>query len=415
MTVNSKLIVFFHWLLLPITFPVTTTYAQSAFLTSVNNQGRSYLITQSHGSSPNQPLVIILHPNNSSAQLSFRKESLWKSLRLPATIAFPLAVSGNWNCNEGMETENDILFLKKIIDESHNNFLIDRNSVFIIGEEDSYCLAEEFKKKYNRLVTAIVRNNHATDVTVINKGDSLTNLKEIVLPEFELWQKPVAPGRNDTKEREDSIKLTKWDNRTVIEIRAGGFKMLNQVKTGIDDKTYMDISDAHQLLDLNISKWMSDSIAWFSNIAWLKVPQKQEVKFTYQGTGVLLKGEGGGGAVVPITAGLKYALHKYTLRPHFLLGTGPMIVVVAGGKFRTTSTNLDPSAVRNNIESEVRTVLHMMLGTGCEWRLAKRIMAGGHLQYIHSAQFESAGQVNAIRGFSAQIGLGFICGANRLN
>jgi hypothetical protein len=388
--------------------------AQNAFITTVNGKNRGYLLTQSKDTSPNQPLIILLHQKGASALTSYRTTAFWKKLSKPTTLVFPMTKDSIWSCDDSKDTENDLLLLKQLIQEGYENFQIDRNRVYIIGEGESYCLAKLFKERYPQLVNATVHFKPTADTNLLTTGNDLINQPVDNNTSFELWKRPEQPGRDYKKEHEDSMKLAQWHKRTAVEIRMGRFAMLNHVKTGIDDKTYMDISNAQQLIDLSLSKWMNDSIAWFVNIAWLRVPQKQEVKFTYQGTNVLIKGEGGGGAIVPITVGFKYALHHYQLRPYVLLGTGLTIVAVLGGKFKTTSINIDPSSIRNNIEAEIRVVSHIVFGSGCEWKLGKRIILGSHIQYMHSAQFKSAGQVNAIKGFSTSIGLGYVFGIKKL-
>ncbi len=390
---------------------------QSVFTTEVSKINRGYLLTQSRDNRPNQPLAIVLHSNGSFALASFRNEAFWKKLKKPATIIFPMAINNQWNCDEGINQNNEVLFIKKIIEEAYSNYQIDRNRVFVIAEGECFCVAEAFSRRYPKMVTALVRGKEfiPTDLSIINQSDSLANIKIDSALHYELWKKPEDHLRDLKKEREDSIKRNRWDKRTTLEFGSGGFAMMGSVKTDIDDKTYMDISDAHQQLELTVTKWMSDSMSWFINATWLRVPQKQEVKFTYQGSRILLKGEGGGGAIVPVTVGFKYAFNRNSFRPYFLLGTGATAVVVLGGKFKTTSLSIDPSAIQDDVESEIRTVFHLMLGSGCEWRLNKRIILAGHVRYLHSSQFESAGQINAVKGFSTSIGLGWIFGANKLH
>ncbi|HEY0750649.1 MAG TPA: hypothetical protein VGD26_05820 [Chitinophagaceae bacterium] len=392
-------------------------FSQSAFTTRISDHDRGYLVYQTHTSTPNQPLAIILHSNRSFALASFRSDAVWKEVGRPTTIVFPMAINSYWNCDDGTGRDNELLFIKRIIEEAHNNYLIDRNRVFIIAEGGCYCVAVAFKQKYPRMVNSIVRSKEfvQTDQSIIRKTDSLARIKMDSAMYYELWKRPEDMLRDYQKEREDSIKRSRWQGRTTVEVGKGGFKMLGGVKTDIDDKTYMDISDAHQQLDLDIARWMNDSVAWFVNVTWLMVPKKQEVKRTYQGSGILIKGEGGGGAVIPVTAGLKYAFHRKLFRPYFLLGTGLTSVIVVGGKFRTTNMVVDPSAIQDDVESEVRTVMHIMLGSGCAWRPGKRASIGAHLRYIHSSQFESAGQINAVRGFSASVGLAWMFGVNKLN
>lgn len=397
-------------------WPCAGALCQSVFLTTVNGESRGYLVVQSRDGVVNQPLVIVLHAGGSSAEATFRNEAMWKSLQRPATIIFPMATDGRWRCDAGPGRDNDLLLIRQIISEAYDNYRIDRNRVFIIGEGDSYCLALAFKESSSELVAAVLqgRNTSRQHDTMISASDSLLRAEQRVGNRFDLWTQPIDPLRDFQREREDSIKRYSWNRRTSWVLGAGGFVMLGLVKTDVDDKTYMDIGDAHQQFQLTVTKWMNDSLSWFVNVSWLRIPRKQEVKITYQGTGMLVKGEGGGGAVVPITVGLKYAFYRHAFRPYVAFGTGPTSVMVLGGKFRSTSTNIDPAALQDDIAMEVRNVFHVMLGTGCEWRISKRMVITGDITYLHSGQFESAGQVNAVRGFSANTGIGYLMGVNRL-
>jgi hypothetical protein len=414
MTSAHARLVLFPILLISCALPFPTV-GQRAFVTTIDGENRSYLLAQSGVTVPNQPLIIILHDNGGSAFLAFRSESLWKKLSSPAILAFPSAKNSHWQCNGDPGT--DVNLLQKIIDDVYQNYRVDRNRVYIIGEGESYCLATLFNTTYPAQVTAIAQHIRPTvsssDNEIVEQGNTLLRSGPENEVNYELWKK-AALSYEEQKEKQDSVKRTRWHKRVTVDFRTGGMVMLPSVKTNSDDKTYMDISDANQWLSFSITKWMDDSMAWFVDINWLKIPRKQEIKFSYQGTNVLIKGEGGGGAVVPITVGFKYALHQYAFRPYFKFGTGPMAVVVLGGRFKTTSTtNMDPSAMRDNIEMEIRTVFHVALGSGFDWRLNKRLFLSGHLQYLHSAQFNSAGQVNAIRGFTANAGGGFIFGINK--
>lgn len=385
--------------------------AQSVFTTQSNGRNRGYLGIQPRGSAPNQPLIIILHANQSTALRVFGADSIWKQMRAAATIIFPIAINSQWNCDSTAARDDDVAFLMQIIDEAYQNYRIDRNRVFIILQGDNSCLTRHIG---DRVAGIIHMNDHLPSGTLVtNKCDSLAYVPGNV--KFALWSKQEAPGVDPAEIRLDSIKKNRWDKRWSVGLGGGSFLMLPSVKTSIDDKTYMDISDSRRQLDLTLTKWMNDSMGWFVNVTWLKVPQKQEVKISYQGSGILLKGSGGGGAVVPITIGFKYALRKGMSRPYVVLGTGITSVVVFGGKFKTTSINIDPTLIQSNIESEVRLTTHVVVGTGYDWRLGKRILLTGMLTYLHSSRFESAGQINAVRGLALNLQMGWIFGVNRLD
>lgn len=152
------------------------TFGQRIQLVKVNNQDRVYLSTQTKKSSHSQPLIIVLHSNRSSALTTFRNESFWKRLRRPVTLLFPMATPNTWNCNEGID--HDVEFLKKIIEDADSSYLISRKKVFIIAVDDSYCVAERFKKKYGAMVKAIVRCKEFSyeENAILNKSDSLLQL-----------------------------------------------------------------------------------------------------------------------------------------------------------------------------------------------------------------------------------------------
>ena len=115
--------------------------------------------------------------------------------------------------------------------------------------------------------------------------------------------------------------------------------------------------------------------------------------------------------IIPITVGFKYALPRVRAHPYFLLGSGFMQVMVFGGKMNPGAMT---SGARPNLNAEMRMVFHTTIGTGIDLRFAKRFTFGAHLRYLHSANFESAGEVDAIRGFNLNVGLGYIINANSL-
>jgi hypothetical protein len=385
--------------------------AQSVFTTQSNGRNRAYLGVQSRGAAPNQPLIIITHSNQSTALRAFGADSFWKQMRVAATIIFPIATNNEWNCDSAAARNDDLAFFMQIIEEAYQNYRIDRNRVFIILQGDTHCLGQQISDQ----VSGIVHTNDYPPAgrSLINRCDSLASVPGNV--KFALWSKQEAPGVDPVEIRIDSIRRKRWDKRWSVELGSGTFFMLPSVKTNVDDKTYMDISDSRRQLDVTATKWMNDSMGWFLNLTWLRVPQKQELKVTYQGSGILLKGEGGGGAVIPLTLGFKYALRKGMSRPYVIFGTGITSVIVLGGKFKTTSINIDPTLLKSNVESEVRLTTHVVIGSGYDWRLGKHIVVTGQLTYMHSSKFESAGQINAVRGVALNLQMGWIFGVNKID
>jgi hypothetical protein len=285
----------------------------------------------------------------------------------------------------------------------------------MVAYSESYCVIHDFHKNHPEKVNnafEYLQKYDNDDNDIVAATDQLIPMESEKDLGYQLWRK-VKIDEPSEEAKIDSIKRNRWEKRTTIDLQASRFIMLPAVKTGIDDKTYMDISDVKRLYTLEMTKWMNDSMAWFIDVSWLKIPKKQEVSFDFNGTNVNIKGEGGGGTIVPIAVGFKYAIHRNVFRPYFQLGTGPLYMFIIGGKFGANSTTLDPSSIRNHLKSESRLVMHFSLGTGYEWRLGKRVYNKGDVKYLHSGRFDSAGQVNAIKGFSIGFGFGYILGINK--
>jgi len=380
--------------------------AQRVFVNTIEGVNRSFLYYTNSSNNDyhsDKPVVIILHKNGETARDAFAK-ILWKSVKEPTIFIFPNAVKNVWNCNGDASLDNDMEFLKFILDDTYNNFHHDRNRVFIFSDKSSECIAQKFRQKYPKLL-----NDYQTWIQT-NNNDSLSALgsvqnllKKTIQADttYSLWDNPAVRKKMDPI---DSLKEYRLHNRVILEVRYGGFAMLGSVHTGVTDGTYAKLYNAHSFLDIHLTKWMNDSIAWFIDIGRIKVPQTQETT-----TGGSLRT--GGGMVMPLTIGFKYALPRVRAHPYFLLGSGIVQVLVFGGKMNPGAMS---SGTRPNLNSEVRMVFHTTIGTGIDLRFAKRFTLGAHLRYIHSANFESAGKVDAIRGFNLNVGLGYILNANSL-
>lgn len=380
--------------------------AQRVFVNAVGGVNRSYLyysnsINNDYNS--NKPVVIILHKNGETARDAFAKAA-WKSIGEPTILIFPNAIKNLWNCRDEASLDNDVRFLKFILSETYNNFHHDRNRVFVIGDKDNECLIQKFQQQYPKALATFETwklNSDKDSLIALSGVQNLLRKPVQVDTTYSLWSDPTIKKKMDPI---DSLKGYRLHNRLVVEVRYGGFAMVGSVRTGITDGTYAKLYNSHSFLDIHLSKWMNDSMAWFIDIGRLKVPQTQEA--TASGS---IKT--GGGMIMPLTLGFKYALPRVRAHPYFLLGSGIMQVMVFGGRLNTGSMT---SGARPNLNAEMRMVFHTTIGTGIDLRFAKRFTFGAHLRYLHSANFDSAGEVDAIRGFNLNVGLGYIINANSM-
>jgi len=371
---------------------------QRAFVATVGQQARSYTIVHISASEDayNLPLLILIFNDESKTPdaSGFSERGV--------IVATPSILQTATDCSNAIALENDIAFLSKLIDDTYQNFRIDRNRIYIVSRSTEGCLADSLATRKPGFIS-----KHIKLFAGESLADAMTRARQPTAqsptaPKYELWKNPLYDPERAREAHEDSIRLYRWERRTTIEFRMGRFDMLGVVRTP-KDKTYMDVADAHTMMDLHINHWMSDSMAWFVDIGRLRVPQRQE----FNGARI----EMGGGTILSLSWGLKYTFHRHNLRPYITLATGPLSFLVFGGKF---SLNTDPQQARSKIKAEVRTAMQTKIGTGIEGRIGKRICMGAHVAYIHSSQFKSAGSVNAVRGFYNSLSVGYIMGANKI-
>lgn len=377
-----------------------SAYAQRSFVALIDQQPRSYNVIHlnSNDETYNLPLIILACDGDFKSYPGYMSGT-------GIVIAKPNGIQTTQGCADATMLQRNITFLETVIQDTYSNFKTDRNRVYIISDRKHTCLADSITDRKPGLVTKVIRL--ATDELITDAISRAVSPSPIASspaePKYALWKKTVLQDAEQQRlAREDSIRRHRWAKRTTLEFRMGRFDMLGSVKTA-GDQTYMDVTDAHTTQDIHITRWMTDSTSWFVDIGRLKVPQHQE----FNGARI----EMGGGMIFSITYGLRYTFYRRKLRPYVMLGTGPLSFMVFGGRF---SENTDPQQIRHQIEAEVRMAMQTKIGIGIEGRLGKRIALGAHAVYIHSSEFKSAGSVNAIRGFSNSLSIGYILGANKV-
>ncbi len=337
-------------------------------------------------------------------------DSIWQLLSTAATVVFPVALDGKWKCEVSDKGDNDISFLATVITEVHSSFHINRNKVYLISDEEGLCLAEKFYSKNMKSISSLPFA--ASNKGAVTKVNSFLDNEDNQQLGYELYKKTKLYLGDEVKDREDSIKMSKWERRFTIEFHAGGFSLMGLVKTNISDKTRMDISNISNVIGVQVTKWMDNSLGWYADLSYLNIASKEDFSFSSSG----ITGELGFGFIVPLSFGLKYGFGNHPFRPYFLLGSGPMLVSAVGGRITTSGGGIpDPNNLSGDITPIIRITSQLTIGSGFDIRLSKRFLLSGQFLYMHSANFRSVGKIEAVKGFSTNLSIGFIFGANRLN
>lgn len=367
--------------------------AQRTFIKNINGQNRSYVYyanLNDHQETLNLPLVVILHPAGSDAGKTCLK--VMKELpKHSCNMVFPNGLGGVWNCDDYVAGD-DIAFLNTIISDTYQDFRHDRNRVYIVCDTDAYCLVEQLKLKYPDLI-AESRSIGSVDTELPQA------LKGVLSTKMKTSKKYKLSVEDDFAEAApDSIERYSFYKRWVIDISAGGLYMFGNAKTGIKDGSNLDLSKAHSIKTVTLTKWFSNSNAWFAELSKLSVPKRNE------SVGQTTKL--GSGRIVISTLGLKHAfLSSSVIHPYVMAGGGLIAVNVKGEK-------TDGSSSTPDLDSDYRLPLQVTLGGGIDFRITKRFVFGSNLRYIQSTKFSSLGKIDAIQGLNFNFSLGYVFNAN---
>lgn len=119
-----------HYLLAFLCLSSMAVMAEGPEQIVVNGKSRNMIVHVPEDTPPNAPLVISLHGFNQSAEYQ-RNTTAWDAVADTAkfVVVYPDAINSWWDVY-GTE---DLVFIEKIIDHMDNEFLIDRNRVYVTG------------------------------------------------------------------------------------------------------------------------------------------------------------------------------------------------------------------------------------------------------------------------------------------
>ncbi|ODS79061.1 MAG: hypothetical protein ABS46_16295 [Cytophagaceae bacterium SCN 52-12] len=395
----------------------TSGYAQRLFAIKTDSTSRTYLLhthLKEEDAGHNAPLVILLAPKGLTASDIYDRTLYAKQLYRQAVIALPNALQSDWGCasEDALSANRNAEFLVRMIEEIYRNFKINRDDITIISNGRDSCAVSRVREKYPSVQwqssdylgpgefarTKLLQEIHGLLSTETPRNSAF----------FEPYTDPFAPKVITPLER---MIEQGYYNRWVVNIRYGGMTFLKSIRTEMKEDAYLDLSKSVAPLSFGITKWFSDSTAWFLEFSRMPVSRQQKIN----GNSLSI----GGGMMRNVTIGFKYApLTEKRLRPYFSLATGAMWINIRGGKITMNgspppSTGGAPPAGRppGFAGDQRRVFLHTTLEAGADYRLTRRLIINTSLKYLHSAQFEPLGSIKAARGFSFLIGAGYVLNA----
>ncbi|UZR97233.1 acyloxyacyl hydrolase [Chondrinema litorale] len=359
-------------------------HAQRFFTAPIQGKDRTYLYkkVKLDKVSTNKPLIIILHKNGNNAKEVFYLDEIWANVKYDAHLVFPNAYAKQWNCEDSVSSDVD--FIQYITENLYKSFLIDRNRIYLITDESNSCLVEQFNKAYPDKLASFQYLPTEQTYNITNAINNLLASDHTTETQYELWEPKVKEERLSPI---DSLIKFSYHKRVMFTLHGGFLSLISAVKTEPSDGIDVDLSDHHTYMGFEISKWMSDSIGWFVDYSKLSTPKEEA-------SGKMVRG-----TITSLTVGLKYAFSQFNYRPYFFIGSGPMSVTSFEG------------SMGGSMNGDRRMTLHTTIGTGLGFRFKKRFIVGSELRYIHSAEFDDAGSITAVRGFNLNFNVSYIFNA----
>jgi hypothetical protein len=197
-------------------------------------------------------------------------------------------------------------------------------------------------------------------------------------------------------------------NNIVIGIQYGHFGIFPMAKTN-DNTTNLKISDYHKMLNLVTEYYPFEEIAAQFSIGLMLITKEQTIDsiiFT-PGSGpggIQAKGSGKGGAVLPVTFGIKKTFLKGGARPYVSLLSGFTYIKVGTG-----SGSGSIYGVEENVDYQSAFIFCYQLGTGIQLKTGKSVRFDVGINFYGSPRIiPSIGGINYYQGFYVFGGMNFI-------
>lgn len=234
------------------------------------------------------------------------------------------------------------------------------------------------------------------------------SLHLIVLIAFCNFQAAAQETPFKTKEEKELEKLKTLSKSYTISLQFGHFGLFPYAKTG-EITSGINISEHNKLFNITGEYYFDENLAAQLSVGLNVIPQEQKIdsiSFDPENglEGIKADGSGNGGAIVPVTLGVKKTFLHGLFRPYVSLNTGLTIIKIGAG----TGTG-SIYGIEKDIDYESKLIFTYQLGTGFQYRLGKIVRIDIGLDFYGSPKISpSIGGINSYSGLYIFGGLNFI-------
>ncbi len=209
-------------------------------------------------------------------------------------------------------------------------------------------------------------------------------------------------------EMEKLEKLKTLRNSFAISLHYGYFELLPFAKAS-ENTTNIDISDYHSMFNIEVEYYPYEKVAGLFSIGLIAIPPVQSIDdISFEpGSGlggIKVEGSGQGGAILPVTFGVKKTFLNGLARPYVSLSSGVTFIKIGTGT-GTGSIN----GIEKNIDYQSQLTFCYQLGTGVQLRAGKVIRFDFGINYYGSPKFStSIGGMESFQGLYVFGGMNII-------
>lgn len=216
-------------------------------------------------------------------------------------------------------------------------------------------------------------------------------------------------------EMEKFEKLKTLRHSFAISLHYGHFEMLPFAKAS-GNTTNIDISDYHNMFNIGAEYYPYEKIAALLSVGLIIIPQVQTIdSITFEpGSGlggIKVNGSGKGGAILPMTFGVKKTFLDGLARPYVSFSSGFSFIKIGTGT-GTGSIN----GIEKNVDYQSQLTFCYQLGTGIQLRAGKVVRFDFGVNYNGSPKFPSSiGGIDSYQGLYVFGGMNFILNPNKVS
>jgi hypothetical protein len=205
------------------------------------------------------------------------------------------------------------------------------------------------------------------------------------------------------KERLDKLKILK--NSLAFSLHYGHFSLFPFAKTNDNTNNAVKIGDYHKLFTLLVEYYPYEHVAAQLTIGLNAIPKEKGINSISSGpNGIQVNGSGKGGAILPVTLGVKKTFLKGLTRPYISATSGFTFIKVGSGTGTGTINGIDKDI---DIQSEFKFC--WQLGTGVQLRAGKVVRFDFGVNYYGTPNISpSIGGINSYSGWNIFGGMNFI-------